>query len=83
MAPSLWQTRYTRWLSQCYPLNLPQVIAGISLAVSGVISKQHNGHFRTKCPMKMQKIFNRYIISFISSDEPGKVFKKLNDITWS
>lgn len=41
---SLWQNTLTaRLFPQCYPLNLTQITAGISLSVSAVISKQDSG----------------------------------------
>lgn len=46
---SLWQNTLTaRLFPQCYPLNLTQITAGISLSVSAVISKTADAP-RTQC----------------------------------
>lgn len=63
--------------SHCYPSNLSQVIGCISLVISAVISKKHNGCIRTQCPLKKrieekQKTSNRHLISSFRRDRSGR-----------
>lgn len=67
---SLWQNTLTaRLFPQCYPLNLTQITAGISLSVSAVISKQGSG--RTENTMCWEREKESFKWRHSSAEEGG------------